>query len=55
MPIRKKQKMALISDFWGKEANCHISKQLVIDGCVDKIHPIYNMYAASKRWSDNSY
>ena len=37
-----------ISDFQGKEANCHISKQLVIDECVYQIHPIYDLYAASR-------
>lgn len=31
----------------GKDANCHISKQ-VIDGCVYQIHPNYDMYAASR-------
>lgn len=33
-----------------REANCHIigSKQLVIDGCVYQIHPIYNLYAVPK-------
>lgn len=31
-----------------KEANCFISKQLVIDGCVHQIHPIYDLYAASR-------
>ena len=36
-----------MSDFFG-EGNYHISKQLVIDGCVYKIHPIHNMYATSK-------
>lgn len=31
-----------------REANCRISKQLVIDGCVYWVHPIYNLYAASR-------
>ena len=31
-----------------KEANCHNSKQLVIDGCVYQIHPIYDLYAAPR-------
>ena len=37
-----------IVGFQGKEANCRISKQLVIDKCVYQIHPIYNLYAASR-------
>lgn len=37
-----------IVGFRGKEANCHISKQLVTDGCVNQIHPIYDLYAASQ-------
>ena len=37
-----------IVGFRGKEANCHISKQLVIDGCVNQIHPIYDLYVASQ-------
>lgn len=32
-----------IADIKGKEANCHISKQLLIDGCVYQIHPIYDL------------
>ena len=37
-----------IVGFRGKEANCHISKQLVIDGCVNQIYPIYDLYVASQ-------
>lgn len=44
LPINK----GLIDGFQGKEANCLISKQLVIDGCVCQIHPIYDLYAATR-------
>ena len=37
-----------IAGIQGKEANCHIFQQLVIDGCVYQIHPIYDLHAASR-------
>ena len=45
---QKEAKNGPISDFQGKEVNCHISKQLVIHECTYYVHPIYNLYAASR-------
>ena len=48
MLIRKKQKMALFLIFKGKKLIAIFSKQLVINECAYYVHPIYNLYAASR-------
>ena len=45
---QRKARNCSIVGFQGKEANCHISKQLVIGRRVYQIHPIYDLYAASR-------
>ena len=45
---QKEAKNGPISDFQGKEVICHISKQLVINECAYYVHPIYNLYVASR-------
>ena len=45
MPISKKQELALLLVFKGNKL---IAKQLVFNECAYYVHPIFNLYAASR-------